>query len=94
MEMNTRMTTHIVGLARIGEEIGLCASLDTSIEERQAVLRHHGVIVIACDNLQFALQILGLRDQTALGKALRIAFGCAHIALTGPPATPTLKTSG
>ena len=50
MQMDAGMTTHVVRLAWIGEEIGLCASLDTGIEERQTVLRHYRRIVIARDD--------------------------------------------
>jgi hypothetical protein len=49
--MYAGMASHIVLLARIGKEVGLCASLDAGVEERQTVLWHNGVVVIASDNL-------------------------------------------
>ena len=63
VEMDAGMTTHIVLLARIGKEVGLRASLDACVEEREAMLGYNGFVVIACDDLQAALQVLGLVDE-------------------------------
>ena len=54
MQMDTRMTTHIVFLTRISEEIWLGTCFHTGIKERQTMLRHHGIVVIARDDLEFA----------------------------------------
>ena len=81
MEMHAGMTTHIVLFARIGKEIRLGASFHTSIEERQAVLWHHRRVVVACDDLQFAFQILGLSDETGLRIAFRVVVWCTHVTL-------------
>ena len=51
VEVNTLVSSHIVWLARIDEEIGLCALLDTLSDERQAVLWHHRFVVSALNNL-------------------------------------------
>ena len=75
MEMHAGMSTHIVLFARIGKEIRLGASLHTSIEERQAVLWHHRRIVVACDDLQFAFQILGLSDEAVACGAEALSYG-------------------
>ena len=56
------MTTHVMLLAWVGKEVGLCAGLDAGIQETQAVLWYHSVIVITRDNLQLTLQVLGLAD--------------------------------
>ena len=51
VEVNTLVSSHIVWLTRIDEEIGLCALLDTLSDERQAVLWHHRFVVSALNNL-------------------------------------------
>ena len=68
-------------LAWVGKEVGLCAGLDAGIQETQAVLWYHSVIVITRDNLQLTLQVLGLADQTALGITLGVILWGTHIAL-------------
>ena len=99
MKVYAGMAPHVVLLARVGEEVGLRASLDAGIEERQTVLRHNGIVVVARDNLQTALQVLGLVDEARLGVALGVLrspyMTSYHFqSMTGPPATPTLNTSG
>ena len=74
------MATHIVLLARISKEVGLCASLDAGIEERQTMLGHNGVVVITRNNLELALQIAGLVDEARLRVTLRILLRRIHIA--------------
>ena len=81
MEMHTGMTAHVVLLARIGKEVGLGAGLDTGIEERETMLRYDRIVIVTRDDLKFALQVLGLADEAALGIAFRIILWCAHIAL-------------
>ena len=71
VQMYAGVAPHVVLLAGIGKEIGLCASLDTSIEERQTMLRNDGVVVIARNNLQLTFQVLGLVDETGF----LVAFG-------------------
>ena len=80
--MNAGMSAHVVLLAWIGKEVGLRASLDTGIEERQTVLRYNGVVVIARNNLQLTLQVASLVDEAGLLVPLRILLGCVHIAFT------------
>ena len=46
------------------------------------MLGHDGIVVVTRDDLQTALQVLGLGDKAGLGVALGIALGRAHIALT------------
>ena len=82
MQMDAGMASHVVFLARVGKEIWLGASLDAGIEEREAVLGNDGVVVVACDNLQFAFQVLGLADEAGLGVAIGIILGRTHITLT------------
>ncbi len=55
MQMDGGMTTHVVLLAGIGEEVGLGAGLDAGIEEREAMLGHDGIVVVARDNLELTL---------------------------------------
>jgi len=73
------MSAHVVLLAWIGKEVGLCAGLDAGIKETQTVLWYYSIVVVACDNLQLAFQILGLANQTTLGIPLRVILWCAHI---------------
>ena len=80
MEVDASMTSHIMFFTRIGEEVGLGASFDTGIKERQAVLRYYGNIVVARDDLQLALQVFGLGEERSLLVALRIALRRVHIA--------------
>ena len=82
MEMDTGMTTHVVLLTRVGEEVGLCAGLDTGVEERQTMLGDDSVVVVARDDLESALQILGLVDEAGLGIAFGIRLRGTHVALT------------
>jgi hypothetical protein len=51
MQMGALMTSHIVGLAWVHEEIGLRAFLDTGGNERQTVLWHNRGIIVTGDNL-------------------------------------------
>ena len=81
MEMDAGMTSHVVLLTRVGEEVWLCAGFDAGIEEGETMLRHDGVVVVACDDLQLAFQVLRLVDETGLGIAFGIRFRSSHIAL-------------
>ena len=49
--MNAGMSSHVMFLTRVGKEVGLRASLDTSIEERQTMLGYDGIVVITRNNL-------------------------------------------
>ena len=60
VQVSTLMTSHVVRLTWIYEEIWLGTCCDTSLQEGEAVLWHHGHIVQALDNLQLALQVLSL----------------------------------
>lgn len=60
MQVHTLMSAHVVGLARIHEEIRLGASCDTCFEERQAVLGHYCNVVVSLYNLQFTLKVFAL----------------------------------
>ena len=51
MEMYTGVSTHVMWLTGIDEEVRLCASLNTCLEERQTMLGHNGIVVITSDNL-------------------------------------------
>ena len=70
VQMNARMTTHVVLLSRVCEEIGLRSGFYAGIEERQTMLRHDSIIVVARDNLQLALQVTGFVEEACLGVAL------------------------
>ena len=63
MKMSALMASHVVRLARIDEEVGLGTGCDTCLQEGEAVLWHHGHVVQTLDNLQLALQVLGLIEQ-------------------------------
>lgn len=63
MQVYALMATHVVRLARIDEEIGLGTHGNASLEERVAVLREHRRVVEALDDLQFALEVLGLGQE-------------------------------
>ena len=82
MEMNALMSPHIMRFTRIDEEVGLGTCLDALGKERQTVLRHYGFIVIACDDLQLTLQVLGFAQQTGLLVTLRVRLGRVHIAFS------------
>ena len=51
MQVSALMTSHVVRLARIDEEVWLGACCDASLEEGEAVLWHYSHIVQALDNL-------------------------------------------
>ena len=51
VEMHAGVSTHVMWLTGIDEKVGLCTSLDTCLEERQTMLGHNGIVVIASDNL-------------------------------------------
>jgi len=63
VQMHALVTHHVVPLAGIGEKIGLGACLDALLDEHEAVLRHYSGVVVSGDDLQSALQVLGLRQQ-------------------------------
>lgn len=63
MQMDGLMTTHVVGLTRIDEEVGLSAGGDASLEERECMLRNDNRVVESDDDLQLALQVLSLVEQ-------------------------------
>ena len=81
MQMSALMTSHVVRLARIDEEVWLGACCDASLEEGEAVLWHYGHIVQALDNLQLALQVLCLIEQRGLPVTLWVGLWGVHIAL-------------
>ena len=60
MQVSALMTSHVMRLAWIYEEVGLGASGDASLEEGEAVLRHYSHVVQALDNLELALEVLRL----------------------------------
>ena len=80
MQVGALVPAHVVGLAWVRKEVGLCAYFNALLQEVQAVLWHHNGVVHACYYLQFSFQILGFRQQTALGIALRIVLWSAHVA--------------
>ena len=81
MQMSALMTSHVVRLARIDEEVWLGAGCDAGLQEGETMLRHHRYVVEALDDLQLALQILGLIEQRGLLVALRVGLRSIHIAL-------------
>ena len=81
MKMSALMASHVVRLARIDEEVGLGTGCDTCLQEGEAVLWHHGHIVQALDNLQLALQVLGLIEQGCLLVTLWVGLWGIHITL-------------
>ena len=60
VQVSALMPSHVVRLTWIYEEIWLGTCCDTSLQEGEAVLWHHGHIVQALDNLQFTLQVFSL----------------------------------
>ena len=54
MQVGALVSAHVVWLARIHKEVGLCAHFDALLQEVQAVLRHHNGVVHACYYLQFS----------------------------------------
>lgn len=88
MQMSALMTSHVVRLARIDEEVWLGACCDASLEEGEAVLWHYGHIVQALDNLQLALQVLCLIEQRGLPVTLWVGlWGCPYSARHTSPRT-------
>ena len=67
--------------ARIDKEVWLCACRDTCFKERESVLRYHRSVISADDNLQFATEILCLRQKRCLCVSLWIGLWSVHIAL-------------
>lgn len=59
------LAEHVVPVARIGKEVGLCAGIDAGTEERQGVLRHTYRVVVSDDDLQFSFQVSGFGQETA-----------------------------
>ena len=74
MQVYALMATHVVGLARIDEEIGLGTNGNASLEERVAILREHRRVVEALDDLQFALEVLGLGQEGGLSVTLGVGL--------------------
>ena len=81
MQVYAAVAAHVVRLTGVGEEVGLCAGLYACLEERQTVLGHHGGVVVTRDDLQLALQVLGLGEQTGFGVSLGVGLRGVHIAL-------------
>ena len=88
VEVCTLVSAHVVRFARIDEEVGLCALLDTFLEERQSVLWNNHGIIHADDDLEFSLQVLGFGQYTGFCVAIRVVLGCAHIAFAIPHLIP------
>ena len=64
--MYAGMSPHVMLLTRIGKEVRLGTRLDAGIEERETMLWHNGIVIVARNNLQTAFQILGLARFLAL----------------------------
>ena len=79
--MHAGMSPHVMLLTRIGKEVRLGTRLDAGIEERETMLWHNGIVVVARNDLQTAFQILGLADERRFGIALWIRLRGVHIAL-------------
>ena len=79
--MNTGVSHHVVSLARIDEEVGLCASFHAGVEELQGVLRNNRRVVHTYDYLQLTLQVLCLVKKACLLVAFSVLLRCVHIAL-------------
>ena len=79
MQMDAGMSAHIVSLARIDEEVGLRATLDTGVKELQRMLRDDRGVVHSDDDLQPAFQIPGFCQQRGTGVAVRVLFRRIHI---------------
>ena len=58
MQMHALMPSHVMPLARVGEEIGLCASLAAGVKEHKAMLRNNRWVVHSCYYLESAFEIL------------------------------------
>lgn len=52
--MRTLVTSHIVRLTGIDEEIGLCTYLNTLLQEVERVLRKYYRVIHSYDNLQLS----------------------------------------
>ena len=81
MQVSALMTSHVVRLAWIDEEVWLSTCCDASLEEGETVLWHYGHVVQALDNLELALQVLCLVEQGGLLVTLWIGLRGVHIAL-------------
>ena len=46
------------------------------------MLGHDGAVVVACNNLELALQVASLADEAGFGVAIRVLLWGVHIALT------------
>ena len=82
MKMHALMSAHVVRLSGIGKEVGLSACLDAFGYKREALLRHHGGVVVSRDDLKFAFQVFRFLQQAALGIAFWIGLRRIHVALS------------
>ena len=72
MQMHTLMASHVMPLARVGEEIGLCASFAAGVKEHKAMLWNNRWVVHTNYYLESALEVFCLVEKRCLLVALGI----------------------
>ena len=60
MQMHALMPSHVMLFTRISEEVGLSASLATSIEEHKTMLWNYSRVIHSCYYLESALEVFCL----------------------------------
>ena len=63
MEVYHVVSHHVVTFAGINEIVGLGAGVNAGTEESEVVLQDAGRVVVTDDNLQTALEVLGLVEE-------------------------------
>ena len=81
VQVHALVAHHVVAFAGVGIEVGLGAGIDAGLDEHEAVLGHHGGVVVPGDDLQLALEVFGLGKEGGLGIAFGVGLGGVHIAL-------------
>ena len=63
MQVSALVTSHVMRLAWVDEEVWLCTCCDTCLQEGEAMLWYDSHVVQALDNLELALEVLRLVEQ-------------------------------
>ena len=81
VEVDALVAAHVVALTGIYIEVGLGVGTDTGFEEGVSVLWYYGGVVETDYDLQPALQVFSLVDETGLRISLGVALRGVHITL-------------
>ena len=73
--------TDVVFVMRVDEVVDLFASFDAGINELDAVLPNHGVVLGTMDDKKTAIEVLGLGQEGVVGVTLGVLLWGVHIPL-------------